>query len=559
VLKKIFKILSISGKINFFLFFAFIVISPLLDVLSIGLLIPIIKLVLNNSSSLELVVNGKNLSFSLNHILYLLLLSTFVKGSLIIFYTNFQINKIWDLSRKIKNNILINYINQDYQNIINENSSIMLRNISYDVTNFLQNYFLPILSICSNVFLIVFMLVLLLAVDYHVTVSLLICFFILLLLNKKIINPILKDLGFQSQKNESELIRLLNNLFNFIKEIKFYELQNLFVKKLTLNNFAGREINKKRAILTVLPKIITEIIFVSVFCYLILTNLNNQQFLVTLGVYGVATIRIIPSINALLSAYMRFKNSKASYKIVEKNINLSANNFKKNTKEFEKIRDIKIKELNFKYVNTRGYTIKNLNLSISTNDKICIYGESGVGKSTFLNLLLGFLKPENYLSIKSAGLNINNNISSWRKKISYIPQNVIILDETLKENIIFSDENKIWDKKKYLDCIRCTKLEELVNKINSKKEKTLGEGGSQLSPGEKQRIGIARALYRNADVLILDEITNQLDKKNKIFIIKNILEMYKNKIVISVSHDQDIIKLFKKKYLFKDKKLIMKL
>lgn len=559
MLKKIFKILSISGKINFFLFFAFIVISPLLDVLSIGLLIPIIKLVLNNSSSLELVVNGKNLSFSLNHILYLLLLSTFVKGSLIIFYTNFQINKIWDLSRKIKNNILINYINQDYQNIINENSSIMLRNISYDVTNFLQNYFLPILSICSNVFLIVFMLVLLLAVDYHVTVSLLICFFILLLLNKKIINPILKDLGFQSQKNESELIRLLNNLFNFIKEIKFYELQNLFVKKLTLNNFAGREINKKRAILTVLPKIITEIIFVSVFCYLILTNLNNQQFLVTLGVYGVATIRIIPSINALLSAYMRFKNSKASYKIVEKNINLSANNFKKNTKEFEKIRDIKIKELNFKYVNTRGYTIKNLNLSISTNDKICIYGESGVGKSTFLNLLLGFLKPENYLSIKSAGLNINNNISSWRKKISYIPQNVIILDETLKENIIFSDENKIWDKKKYLDCIRCTKLEELVNKINSKKEKTLGEGGSQLSPGEKQRIGIARALYRNADVLILDEITNQLDKKNKIFIIKNILEMYKNKIVISVSHDQDIIKLFKKKYLFKDKKLIMKL
>ena len=263
---------------------------------------------------------------------------------------------------------------------------------------------------------------------------------------------------------------------------------------------------------------------------------------------------MLPSINAFLSAYQKIKNSKATFPIVLENLVIKKERSNDKNKISEKIKEINITGLNFKYENTSEYTIQDLNLEILQKDKICIYGENGSGKSTFLNLLLGFLKPENISSIKSSNFLVFENLNYWRKNISYVPQEIVILDEDIKTNIIFSNFEKEFDKKKFQDCINKTMLNDLIKKMEFKDNKFLGENGCYISPGEKQKIGISRALYRDSDILILDEISNHLDKESKLTIMQNIFHIYKDKIIISISHDRDLIDFFQKKYVLKNKR-----
>ena len=468
--------------------------------------------------------------------------------------TRFQISTIWNIQNKLRKNTLTNYINNELQKILSEHSSVMLRNINHEVSNFVQGYLVPLLGIISNSILIFILSGLIIIVNYELSLILTISFILLFVLNKKMLNPKLKNFGYQRQQNQTELLRLLTNIFNFVKEVKFYNLQEYFIKKLNDNNIRGKEINMMRGTLSLFPKVITELFFVSIFCYLIFFYQNNETFLITLGVYGAVTIRMLPSINAFLSAYQKIKNTKATFPIVLENLVIKKERSNDKNKISEKIKKINITDLNFKYENTSEYTIQDLNLEILQKDKICIYGENGSGKSTFLNLLLGFLKPENISSIKSSNVLVFENLNYWRKNISYVPQEIVILDEDIKTNIIFSSFEKKFDKNKFQDCINKTMLNDLIKKMEFKDNKFLGENGCYISPGEKQKIGISRALYRDSDILILDEISNHLDKESKLTIMQNIFHIYKDKIIISISHDRDLIDFFQKKYVLKNKR-----
>lgn len=555
MLIKIFKLSSKTEKINFFLFIFSSIVTSILDLLSIGLLIPLIKIVVSGLEELNFYFLGKDWSINLGIILILLIFFSIVKSTLIIITTRFQISTIWNFQSRLRKNALMNYINFEFQKLISEHSSVLLRNINHEVSNFVQGYLIPVFGIISNIFLICILSGLVIVVNYQLSLTLLVCFIILFFIIKKLLNPKLKDFGYQRQQNQTDLLRLLTNLFNFVKEIKFYNLQEYFIQKLDENNTRGKKLNRTRGTLSVFPRIMTEIIFISIFCYLIFSYQDNETFLITIGVYAAVTIRILPSINSFLSAYQKIKNSKATFSIVLENLTVKEKSIEENIK-LEKVKEINIKDLNFKYKNSNDYNIQDLNLKILENDKICIYGESGAGKSTFINLILGFLKPENINSIKSSGTSIFKNLKSWRNKISYVPQNIVILDEDIKTNIIFSSFEKNFDESKYQNCIKMTSLSSLVEKMSQKNNQRLGESGSHISPGEKQKIGISRALYRDADILILDEISNHLDRESKLSIMQNIMKIYKDKIIISISHDKDLIDFFDKKYLFKNNRLI---
>ena len=163
--------------------------------------------------------------------------------------------------------------------------------------------------------------------------------------------------------------------------------------------------------------------------------------------------------------------------------------------------------------------------------------------------------PEDINSIKSNDISIYRSKNYWRKKISYVPQKVVILDESLKSNIILARPFKEFDESKYRNAIIKSGLSKVIDKLESKDETTLGENGDKISMGEKQRIGIARAIYRDSEIVIMDEMSNFLDEENKKQIIENIHNHFKNKIIIMVSHDKDILKHSNKIYQLKDKKI----
>ena len=203
---------------------------------------------------------------------------------------------------------------------------------------------------------------------------------------------------------------------------------------------------------------------------------------------------------------------------------------------------ISIKNLSFKYEKRSEKTLKNINLEIHNHEILGIIGKSGSGKSTLINLLLGLLKPSEG-SIEIDQENIEKNIQEWRGLIGYVPQNIFITDDTLKNNIAFGIDEKNVSKEKLINCINLSQLDGYVNKQKNGLNTFIGEKGSKISGGELQRLGIARALYNKPKILILDESTNSLDLNTENLLLKEIEKLKKDITIIIITHRESTLKI----------------
>jgi len=422
-----------------------------------------------------------------------------------------------------------------------------------EVNEFMSGYIRPILNITSSLILFLFMTVLLFIVDYKSLIFILLTLLTSYLLIKFFLSDRLKKLGFDRLEKDTEYFKLLGSTFEFIKDIKFFNIQKIYIKKLSKILHRQLYINRMRAVLNHSPRVVFEVVFVIIFSIFLLYNYDNEKILIILGVYAAAALRVFPAVNNISDAYQKIKFSESTFKVIDKNLKIYDTMKKSEKVDYKK--NILINNLNFKYKINKEYTLRDISLSITGKDKIGIFGESGSGKSTLLNLLLGFLEAESINSIKSNDISIYKNKYFWREKISYVPQKVVILDQSLKSNIILSAPFKEFNESNYRNAIEKSGLTKVINKLKNQDETFLGENGDKISMGEKQRVGIARAIYRDSEIVIMDEMSNFLDEKNKKQIIENIHDHFENKIVIMVSHDMDILNYSDKIYELKNKKL----
>ena len=193
----------------------------------------------------------------------------------------------------------------------------------------------------------------------------------------------------------------------------------------------------------------------------------------------------------------------------------------------------------------------------TTRGKILTFAnpKGGVGKSTLLNLLLGLIHPTKG-EIKVDDINIKDNLLSWQSKIGFVPQNIYLLDESIAKNIAFGFDNKKINYKRLTSAIKDSQLEKFVNDLPNGVETLVGERGAQISGGQLQRIGIARALYINPDILIFDESTSSLDNQTEIKIMETINSIKKDKTIIFVSHKKNPMEYCNKLYELKKNQLI---
>ena len=240
-------------------------------------------------------------------------------------------------------------------------------------------------------------------------------------------------------------------------------------------------------------------------------------------------------------------------------------NFKKQITKGFRFEELFFKNVCFRYSKDEQYIIENLDLKIQRGERVGIIGETGSGKTTFIDLLIGLLSPTNgkvFINGKNLN-NLNNDLQNdllvnWRNSIANVPQNIFLLDSTFAENIAFGCNIKDIDMKRVRKCARMSKIDSFIEQKNLKYKSNIGENGIKLSGGQKQRLGIARALYKNSELLILDEATSALDNRTEINLVETFKNIKKEKTIIIISHRLSTLKYCDRVLEIKNGKLIEK-
>ena len=374
--------------------------------------------------------------------------------------------------------------------------------------------------------------------------------------------------GYQQHLAEAERLKIINHALGSIRETKILNrenyLTNLFRQK-------HDELEKHilfMSILSQIPRLFLEFIAVLTISLIsivfVIINLTNEQIIPTVSLLAVCCIRLIPAFTLIVSALSARNFSIPHFKLVSRelanfptedksiNKNLTDNKIA-NKKFFEN--QIKFENVFFSHENSNAKILKNIFLEIKQGQKIGIIGKSGSGKSTLIDLILGLIKPTNG-NIFVDDTNLNDNLRDWQKQIGYVPQDIYLLDDTIRNNIAFGLNTNDINQEAILKSIELSRLKDYVSSLEKKENTVVGNRGIRISGGQKQRIGIARALYHNPKILILDEATSSLDTINEKKIMEEIYNTAENITLIVVTHRHRSVSNCDKIYLLDNGKII---
>jgi ABC-type bacteriocin/lantibiotic exporter with double-glycine peptidase domain len=374
-------------------------------------------------------------------------------------------------------------------------------------------------------------------------------------------------MGEEKQNIDADITKMISENILSIKEIIIYGKESFFLEIFGKKILTDSKLTFKVEMIQQWPKIVIELlvaalIFMLIF-YLSFLGAPKEDFVFILGSFSIVAIRLMPSASRITQSLQKINFYTPVIDLLydeffsEESVMSSVNMQKKAINDNKKFEKLEIKDVNYSYNETKKVFKGDLNLTINRGDFIGIYGKSGSGKSTFVNLITGLLKA-NTGKIEVGGQNIQKNIKSWQNIIGYVPQNVYLLDNSISNNIAFGEQTGMINKERVNKVAKYSKIDEFVHSLSDKFDTGVGEQGVLVSGGQKQRIGLARAFYKDPEIIILDEVTVGLDKKIEAEILDLILTLKDKKTFIIVSHDENILKNCSKVYSIETNSIIKK-
>jgi ABC-type bacteriocin/lantibiotic exporter with double-glycine peptidase domain len=464
----------------------------------------------------------------------------FLFKALILYLINkYNFRFIYGIQIFLKDKIFSNYLSIDYGKLILIKSNKLISNLSVNLAMF-TNYFTTPLIYCITDLLIIFSVLVVLIIFYPKLFFIVFVFILITVFSfMKLFHKYIKFLGSKKEEYEQLQVKVINETVGSIKISRIFGIQNLLKKDFFKFNSFASAAHGNLSTIQQLPKIAIEVlafaVLTSLIIFLILTGENFANIIPALGLFSAAAFRIMPSVNRLIFSLQGLSFSSSVIESIKNDLNYISSDNSVVAEDNKKLilieKELSLENVSFKYQDDSENIINDLNFKLKIGESVGIFGQTGVGKTTFLDLLVGLQKPTSGKIIID-NQTVNYYESKWFSNFGYVTQNNYMFDDTLLRNITL---NKKIDSDLVHVILEVLQLTKLVENHKDKLNMLIGERGVRLSGGQVQRVGIARAIYHNPKILIMDEPTSSLDIETESYIIKNIRKICRATLVI-VSH-----------------------
>jgi ATP-binding cassette, subfamily B, bacterial PglK len=561
-LRKFFYILGESKKKLFLISLLFLFIAGL-DFIGIGLFLPLVSILLSPEKIQDQffyrVINEKFQieigTFGLLLCLVILLIF-FLRNFLYIFSNAYIFRFSFSQMAQLREKLLDSYMKLPYIWHLKQNSSRIIQNINVETSQFCSHVLSPFLRLFGQFFILLFLLILIFRENVLFTLLLIIFLAIIFYFFSSFTKKVSSKLGKAVSVSNEAIIKNIKQGIGSIKDAKITAKEDFFRENIhnEANKFALA--STKYQIINFAPVSIIELAIITyiISWFLIYSILGKdiQSLIPFLTIVALAGLRILPLISQVMQAVNNFHNSNYFIeKLYHDLASLEQTGEDVFSRKIKKFKKIEIKNLSFKY--DEEYILQNVNMVIKRNDIIGMTGETGSGKTTFINILLGLLE-NNEGKIKVDGKIYPNKY--LRHLMAYIPQDIFLLDDTIERNIAFGEKDENIDKVKVVESLKAAQVYNFVKKLPDKLDTIIGENGIRLSGGQRQRLGIARALYHDRKIFVFDEATSSLDYKTESKVQEAIMSLKDKKTIIMIAHRLRTLKECDKVYVL-DKGKIM--
>lgn len=462
-------------------------------------------------------------------------------------------------------NIYRHTLYQDYSIHVSRNSSEVINGIITKTHTATKGVIAPILNLISSIVTILGIVTVLFFIDSTVTITAFLGFGGLYVLVMYMTRRHLSDNSKSIAEKSDLMVKSLQEGLEGIREVLINNNQQFYTKLYRNSDLQMRQASWRNEMIYSSPRFIMEgigIAIVAIFAFIATLQLGGiNQFLPILGAFVLGAQKLLPVIQKAYASYSRVKGARFSLidviELLDQPLPKYANLPTPSPNKFE--HSIELNNLSFRYTDQTPWILKNVNLHINKGSTIGIIGTTGCGKSTLLDILMGLLSPtEGNILIDGEIINYETK-RSWQSHISNVPQHIYLTDGTIKENIAFGLPQDQVDETRVIKAAKKAEIHDLIESWDEGYQTLVGERGMRLSGGQRQRVGIARAFYKESDVLILDEATSALDDATELAVMNSIDSFNSNITVIIIAHRLTTLKNCDKIFKFGENFIIQEL
>lgn len=539
-----------------------IFISSCLEVLGIGVILPYLAILLDPEKVLTLpfmndiysTLKDVGLVDGITHFLifstFLVIVFYWLKNIFFIFSLRYQVRFNYTLYTRMSSDLLHYYLNESYLQHINRNTSDVIRNVNQQTLDLIQGFLFPILLLVTEILVVLLLLAFLIAINPIATLYVFVLIGVCVTGIFYYSRAKLQQSGEVVARNRSASNKAVLQSLGSFKTTKMLGKETFFVNSF---NSAVQQMSIANQYLDLtqsLPRFFLETSIVTVMMSLAMILLYQGQpsgeLILMLSVFGLAGIRLLPSMNRILNSLNSIKYMQGVLKDVMGDVvsashahNIVQTNKIAITNEFF-FESLALEGVSFSYI--PGIPVlKGISLTIKRNKSIGFVGHSGSGKSTLIDIMLGLLSQDNG-NIVINSRDVSEVLPEWQRSVGYIPQDIYLIDDTIKANIAFGIKEDDIDYDQVMTVLEIAQLDELVYSLPEGVETVIGERGVRLSGGQRQRIGIARALYHNPQILVMDEATAALDNATEKAFMRAINNLKGKKTLIMIAHRLSTVK-----------------